>query len=142
MIEMFVSKASLNTSLPDSAALPSAGYTRQRTVCTRQSLPRHSGLCRVSDFGHSAKTLPRALALGIVATWRDPGRHLCRVPNGRHSAKRPPRVPPRGRFAECWVLALGKVGVLVTCEGHFAECFCISTRQSWHIFFFFLCFSI
>ena len=26
-------------------------------------------------------------ALGIGATWRDPGRHLCRVPNGRHSAK-------------------------------------------------------
>ena len=117
--------------LPDSLAFPSAGYTRQRPVCTRQtlcrvihsanatrqSLPRQRDLCRVSDFGHSAKTLPRALALGIGATWRDHGRHLCQVPNGRHSAKWPPRVPPRGRFAECWVLALGKLSNLCRVPG-------------------------
>ena len=122
--------------LPDSLALPSAGYTRQRPVCTRQtlcrvlhsanatrqSLPRQRDLCRVSDFGHSAKTLPRALALGKAATWHHAGPAFCRVPNGGHSAKLQtlpsvgvwhsakcrPRVAPRGRFAECWILALGK----------------------------------
>ena len=87
--------------LPDSLALPSADYTQQRPVCTRQtlcrvlhsanatrqSLPRQRDLCRVSDFGHSAKTLPRALALGKAAMWRHPGPALCRVPNGGHSAK-------------------------------------------------------
>ena len=80
-------------------------------------------LCRVSDFGHSAKTLPRALALDIGATWRDPGRRLCRVPNGRHSAKRPPRVPPRGRFAECWVWHSANFQI-------FAECLTAGTRQN------------
>src|SRR6185369_14498708 len=87
--------------LSGSLALPSAGYTRQRPVCTRQtlcrvlhsanatrqSLPRQRDLYRVSDFGHSANTLPRALALGKAATWRHPGPALCRVPNGGHSAK-------------------------------------------------------
>jgi len=66
-------------SLPDSLALPSAGQT--------QSLSRQRGLCRVSDFGYLARSLPRALALGIGATWCDPGRALCRVPNGSHSTK-------------------------------------------------------
>ena len=126
----------LASPLPDSLALPSAGYTRQRPVCTRQtlcrvlhsanatrqSLPRQRDFCRVSDFGHSAKTLPRAMALGKATTWRHRGPALCRVPNGGHSAKFQtlpsvgvwhsakcrPRVAPRGRFTECWILALGK----------------------------------
>ena len=94
--------------------------TRQTPLGKR--FPRHNGLCRVSDFGHSAKTLPRALALGKLATWRHPRPALCRVPNGGHSAKFQtlpsvgvwhsakcrPRVAPCGRFAECWILALGK----------------------------------
>ena len=96
--------------LPDSLSLPSAGYTRQTGFCrvlhsanaTRQSLPRQRNLCRVSNFGHSAKTLLRALALGKAATWRHPGPALCRVPNGGHSAK-------FQTFAECRRLALGKV---------------------------------
>ena len=89
---------------------------------TRQSLPRQRDLCRVSDFGHSTKTLSRALALGKAAMWRHSRPTLCRVPNGGHSAKFQtlpsvgvwhsakcrPRVAPRGPFAECWILALGK----------------------------------
>ena len=137
---------------------------------TRQSLPRQRDLCRVSDFEHSAKNLPRALALGKAATWRHSRPTLCRVPNGGHS-----------NFAECRRLALGKVpaqggatwplcrvldpgtrqtfetlpsarvlalGKVLSCcpvEGHFAECIGLSTRQSGLFFFFcffFLCFSI
>jgi hypothetical protein len=60
--------------LQDSGALPGAENTRQRLLCTRQSLCRvqHSAksrrqkvsrqrfLCRVLFIGHSAKTLPSA----------------------------------------------------------------------------------
>ena len=69
----------------------------------------------MSDFGHPAKTLPRALALSKASTWCHSGVALCRVPNGGHSAKFQtlptvgvwhtakcrPRVAPRGCFAEC-----------------------------------------
>ena len=61
-------------SLLDSGALPGAECTRQRLLCTRQSVCRvqHSAkslrqkisrqrfLCRVLFIGHSAKTLPSA----------------------------------------------------------------------------------
>ena len=96
---------------------------------TRQSgLPQDSTtvLCRVLKPWHSAKFQTFAEcqdpALGKAATWRHPGPALCRVPNSGHSAKFQtlpsvgvwhstkcwPRVAPRGRFAECWTLVLGK----------------------------------
>ena len=93
---------------------------------TRQSgLPQDSTtvLCRVLKPWHSAKFQTFAEcqdpALGKAATWRHPGPVLCRVPDTDtrqalpsvgvwHSAKCRPRVAPRGRFAECLILALGK----------------------------------
>jgi len=100
---------------------------------TRQSgLPQHSTtvLCRVLKPWHSAKFQTFAEcqdpALGKAATWRHPGPALCRVPDAntrrslklcrvsayatRQSARA--RVPPRGCFAECWTLALGKLSNL------------------------------
>ena len=82
-------------------------------------------LCRVPvtlskslfDLGknHSAKLLT-AKALGKAAANCRRMWQLCRVLDSRHSAK------CQG-FAECRWLALGKVFFLLTCEGHFAECF-------------------
>ena len=99
------------------------GFAECRLHSAKASLPSANSLPSVTlGKRHSAKTLPRALALGKAATWRHPGPALCRVPNGGHSAKFQtlpsvgvwhlakcrPRVAPRGRFAECWILALGK----------------------------------
>ena len=113
---------------------------------TRQSLPRQRDLCRVSDFGYSVKTLPRAfakfenfaecrrLALGKVpaqggATWP-----LCRVldPGTRQMFETLPSAK---------VLALGKAATCCPVDGHIAECIGLSTRQSGLFFFFFASFS-
>ena len=85
--------------------MPGAECTRQRLLCTRQSLCRvqHSAkslrqkvsrqrfLCRVLFIGHPAKTLPSANPAPGKEKWslRRRLRHplLCRVPCQRHPAK-------------------------------------------------------
>ena len=66
--------------------LHSAKYLPSVTLDKRHSA-RQSLLCRVSEYGHSAKVMPSALILGKEATWLHPGPAVCRVSNGRHSAK-------------------------------------------------------
>ena len=91
--------------LLDSGALPGAECTRQRLLCTRQSLcrvqhlakslrqkvSRQRFLCRVLFIGHPTKTLPSANPAPGKEKWslRRRLRHplLCRVPCQRHPAK-------------------------------------------------------
>ena len=102
-----------------------ADFAECRITGTRQRI------CRVP--WHSANK-PRGAT---------PGPALCRVSNGRHSAKVEvlPSVlvrhsaksarrggPPCGRFAECWIMALGKVPASGC--GHVAILPSAGTRQT------------
>ena len=106
--------------LPDSLALPSVGYTRQRPVCTRQTLCQC--YTRQTPLGKASH------GKGIFAE--------CQISGTRETFQ----TLPSAR-----VLALGKAATCCPVEGHFAECIGLSTRQSGLFFlfcFFFLCFSI
>ena len=86
-------------------------------------------------IGHSAKPLPSASALGKAATWGVRWRLLCRVPGlGTRQSSRHLSLHVAA-LTSARTLALSKVFSLLTCEGHFAECFGLCTRQSGQIFF-------
>ena len=114
-------------------------HSAKAGLCSANSLPsvtlgkHHSAKPPTAQWSLSSvgfRALGKVPAQG-GATWP-----LCRVldPGTRQTLKSLPSARP---------LALGQVAVLLTCEGHFAECFCISTRQSCQFFyFFFLYFSI
>ena len=147
---------SAKASLHSANALPSVTLGKRSANATRQSLSRQRGLCRVSDFGHSAKTLPRALALSKAATWRHSGPALCRVsasgtqqsagPGWRHVAA----LPSAGswhsanvwNFAECQGFSTRQSTVVLSCGRPLCRVYWFKHSAKWPIFLFLLHFSL
>ena len=108
------------------------GFAECRLHSAKASLHSANSLPSVTlGKRHSAKpptakgSLPsvgfRALGKDFVESLDT--RHRSHVAGPWHSAKRPPRVPPRGRFAECWVWHSANFQI-------FAECLTAGTRQN------------
>ena len=152
--------------LPDSLALPSAGYTRQKaSLHSANSLPsvtlgkRHStkpptakGSLPSVGFRALDKDFAESLGTRQSSHVAPPWAGTLPSARSRHSAKFE-TLPSGATWPLCRVLdpgtrqtfetlpsarvlALGKAATCCPVEGHFAECIGLSTRQSGLFFFF------